>query len=846
MDPSAGVCHRCSTSLASIPEQSLVGMTLDVRRKLLGSRPGVCIPGPDQQLLVHLEADKTVPLTDVKYEVVKSEDESMAPACRLFTRATTAESVKWDRALLWSTALSVASSDLASSRALFDLALARPHPEVLDWLSLSPSEKAWRRAHTAASRGDLPTLLSALAELPEQGYRDRVALLMPYLPHLTLHRTELAPLLDTWAAAGLPHAQLVATATLRDGRTALGAALALHQGAPEAVDASFDLAQTPPPTDDCHTWSGLRAYGAALSARTHPTGLELASLPLEMVEDLVDAGILDHRSDLRSLAPDVRPLVASRVAPFTVSPADLARVGHTAELARRHYLNRDDAALDALVETADVQHYRALRAVINGFAPGEGQLRPEVVAILDQAQADRTRLGKEPGQVSSPVMSDPTVWPLLAEVARQGHILTEPTDDFGRWVAMHRVVGLLWEGKYAEAVALGERLAPLLTEEVEQDEALNLVAFAKSQLGRADDALRTIEQALEGAYTHNLLVNASVLAKRANPHSAMKLLARLVREAPSEDLKVAAMCSAINVLRTTSDEEIPTDLATSLPDVLRLESSLPDFQFLLRFARERAPRAVIGLSSRTGEADGVLRLAVGHARLKDDPTFDLSDLADTYIDVHRAFGRPAWFDQDWNPLSEMLRESMFTDFGTVVGSTLFWKRIFEEAEDLVTETTRLQLLPQVGAHLSVAIADQGDSLAPRLFPRYFFDVYEQLLAARHRLDEEGSFVSLSRNLCRCLVVAGHVHMGTNRDRIADIYNDHVKRLRWDHENRGAILNRMRETLNLTNEPLDLLDRIIHRATALKVGDEHIRERLAKLIEGRDEWRQEVARLRRDL
>ncbi len=125
-------------------------------------------------------------------------------------------------------------------------------------------------------------------------------------------------------------------------------------------------------------------------------------------------------------------------------------------------------------------------------------------------------------------------------------------------------------------------------------------------------------------------------------------------------------------------------------------------------------------------------------------------------------------------------------------------------------------------------------------------VYEQLLAARHRLDEEGSFVSLSRNLCRCLVVAGHVHMGTNRDRIADIYNDHVKRLRWDHENRGAILNRMRETLNLTNEPLDLLDRIIHRATALKVGDEHIRERLAKLIEGRDEWRQEVARLRRDL
>lgn len=845
MDPLPGVCHRCSTSLASVPEQSIVGMTLNVRRKLLGSHPGVCLPGPDQQLLVHLEANKTVPLTEVKYEVVKSDDQSMAPACRLFSRATTTESVKWDRALLWSTALSVASADVASTRALFDLALALPHPEVLDWLSLSPSEKAWRRAHTAASRGDLPTLLSALAELPEEGYRDRVALLMPYLPHLTLHRTELAPLLERWAAVGLPNAHLVATATLREGRTALGGSLALHQGAPAPLDASFDLSQTPPPADDCPQWASLRAYGAALSARTHPTGPELAGLPIEMVEDLVDAGILDHRSDLRLISPEIRPLIASRVAPFTVSPADLTRVGHSAELARRHYLARDDAALDAMTDTPAVHHYRALRAVINGFAAGEGQLRPEVVTILDQAQADRSRLAKDPGQVSQPVMSDPTVWPLLAGVARQGHIITAPTDQFGQWVSMHRVVGLIWGGKYAEAVALGEQLAPMLTEEVEQDEALNLVAFAKGQLGRTDEALRTIEQALEGDYTHNLLVNASVLAKRANPHSAMALLARLVREAPSDDLKVAAMCSGVNVWLSTPDQELPADMAASLPDVLRLEPSLPDFQFLLRFARKWAPRAVIGLGPRTGEADGVLRLAVAHARFKEEPTFGFADLADAYIGVYRAFGRQPWFDQDWNPLADEARGDMFVDFGTAVGTTIFWSRILDEAPDLVSETIRIELLPQVGAHMSVAFAKNGDSLATRLFPQYFFDVYEQLLAARHRLDD-GSFVHLSRNLCRCLVVSGHAHMGSNRDHIAEIYNDHVKRLRWDHEHTGAILNRMGETLNLTNEPLDVLDRIIHRAAALKVDDQHIRERLEKLIEGRDEWRAEIVRLRRDL
>ena len=838
LEPELTACGRCGTPLASVPAQSMVGMTLDVRRKLIGSRPGVCVPGPDDQLFVHLEADQTVPLGDVKYEVVRGPDSVMAPVCRLFNRATAGEHAKWDRPYLWSAALTLAGSDLASGRALFDLALVEPHPNVLDWLQLSPSEKAWRTAHTAASRGDLSALVTSLSELPNNGYLGRVGLLMPYLPHLPPLRGTLEGMLERWTTLGMPGAQLVSTALFGTPRQALGAALALQQGRAEPVDGSIDLAHTPPPSADCGRWSSLRAYRAALTDRTPPPGPLLAGLPIELIEDLIDAGVVDRQSDLGSLPPDATRVILARTSPFALSVPELSAAGHVAEVARRHYLARDDAALDGLPDTAEVRHYRALRAVINGFSPAEGDLRPGARAILDQAQTDRARLAREPGGVSPAVMADPTAWPLLADVARQGHIAVQPLDEFGRWVALHRLVGLLWEGDFAEAVDLGERVGPLLPEEVEQDEVLNLVAYAKDQLGRPDDALRTLERALEGAYTHNLLVNAAVLAKRANPHSAMSLLARLVREAPSDELRVAAMCSALNVWMATPDEELPPDLVEGLPRVLQLNSNLADYHFMLRIARRFSPRTVIFLPEREGEHGGVLRLSKAHARFRDDASFGFGDLAAAYIEVHREFGRPPWFDSEWDKLAQEMREGMFVDFGTALGPTMFWSKTLGEVPGLVPDFTRMEMLPQIGAHTAWMLSESKDTLASQYYSRYFFDVYEELLASRHRLDE-GSFDFLRRNLCRCMGVTGVRLIAVSRDQIADIYNDLVARANWDSEHRFALRERMREVLDLSNEPLDLLDRLIHRASALQVADDSLLDLLRGLGRDRDEWREEI-------
>jgi hypothetical protein len=102
-----------------------------------------------------------------------------------------------------------------------------------------------------------------------------------------------------------------------------------------------------------------------------------------------------------------------------------------------------------------------------------------------------------------------------------------------------------------------------------RDEALNLMACALWHDGQDDDALAALEQALNGQYSVNLVVNAALCAAELDPVRAAEHLAKIIREAPDVDMKVAAALIAVNTWWSNQDEfAYLVEDDDALPDVL--------------------------------------------------------------------------------------------------------------------------------------------------------------------------------------------------------------------------------------------------------------------------------------
>jgi hypothetical protein len=443
------------------------------------------------------------------------------------------------------------------------------------------------------------------------------------------------------------------------------------------------------------------------------------------------------------------------------------------------------------------------------------------------------------------VRQDSTVWALLAGPARDGRLQAEPVDAFGRWVALNRMVGLIWEDQLAAAVDLGRRLADALNDEVERDEAMSLTAYCLHQIGRPDEALVVLEAALEGQYTQALLVNASVIAQDANPHRAMALLGRLVHEAPNDRLKVAAMAQALQVWESSGESDLPSVLRQPLAATLRLDCDVTDYAPLLRVANATEPQLVLDLPAAAGERGGLLRLAKADAKLQRDPQFDAEDLAREFVAVYRQYGRTRWFDSEWARTSEAARRAMFVDAGDGMGASQLWVQILTAAPELVDPFVQLQVKPRIAAHISEYLSRSQGTPKTEILQRNLLDAYEQLLGARHTF-ESPEYAFLATNLVRCLNVVCINLLGVTRDGIAGEFNALVARASWDTQNRAAIRRAKLEVLDSTHEPMTLLDRLTNRAQLLcrdAVTDTDAADLATEIARLRDEWRNEIRQLR---
>nr|NLI49227.1 hypothetical protein [Propionibacterium sp.] len=743
--------------------------------------------------------------------------------------------------------------DLRALRRLFDESLTLGWQHILEWAPLSHSEKAWRTAHHAAATGDVPRLRTALASLPPQGYADRALLVTPHLAAVRADGDAWRPVAQTLVSSQADRGLEVLVAALGAPAKALENAARLlpdaAAGTWQPVLDGFDSGRRippPPKAEGAAHWLAASLISSDTETNLDARVAQVVGAGTALLDDLVDAGRLTGAAAFDQ-AGEARPYLQARLAPERLTPDELRAVGHVDEFARRCFLARDRATLFGLDPTPRVRHYQALLDVVEGATPDPERLDAATLATL--ALPDQALAALKAGEARTlppAVAADGSLWPLFSELAITGQLLPDasrPADHpLNTWIALKRLLGLLWEGRWSDAVDHGQQLMPHLTDERMRDEAANLTAFALDQLGRSQEALSLLRDALSGLYTENLLVNASLIAGKVSPDVGVRYLARLVDEAPTEDLQRAALWRALD-LWSGSGEPFPQVLIPIIQRFLAHPASVADYLSTADIAAVAIPAEMVHLPNPGGEFDGPYRIMTAAARFRCEATYLLSHLAAEYIAVHKQVGRPDWWNDRWKEWVERVEDSVFVDFGEALGSAVFIDTVLEQAPALFTPRQRFVLAPQAGAHLAANAAKQEEWLTDQAFQKFLFGPADAFLGVRGQFSaDEAAY--LARNLSTCLLQAGFRSLGAMRDSYADRYNTLGARLRQDPENRFSLLLQQQQILErIVAGPLVLLDGCLQRLRRL--GSPEKEEGIRSLAQGVAEWRSEVDRLSRN-
>jgi hypothetical protein len=117
-------------------------------------------------------------------------------------------------------------------------------------------------------------------------------------------------------------------------------------------------------------------------------------------------------------------------------------------------------------------------------------------------------------------------------------------------------------------VAAADRCLALAAGERVRDEALNLKACGLHYLDDSAGAITALEEAIEGAYSEALLANIGIVAAGLRPDVAARYLGKLMDEAPTTAMRVAAGQRAVDIWARTDTSAWQTSEG-SLPDVIR-------------------------------------------------------------------------------------------------------------------------------------------------------------------------------------------------------------------------------------------------------------------------------------
>lgn len=563
--PTAAACSACALPLAvRVPVDSIFGWAYPVRRGWR-ERIGLTIP-TDAGAALYVDDGERIPTGGLELgeplQFVDGDLPLRSATGRLLEASAAIEQGRvvgrWDPAALRLAAFQ-AIGDIHEARVaaldLFDLGLTDQFPH----LPLTNSEGAWAAFVRAAQDADLDAAWSWLALLPRRGYRAKVAVLLALAPAM----------LERGFPADLVRAHVGAFASDEPAALALGRILRFGGGAPDLVaeDAEKVATRLGLATESCAQIQRARALfshsgtagqsddlariGPAMRAllvlRGNP-GItlgtaDLEALPTATVDDLIDAGRLAHLADLVGfVGPNVRVHLLSRLAPHQLTEAEIAVLDFEDGDARRLFMNDDIGALAARPESAVFRHFHALarlrRRRTDGFKlddvrPEARRIAADLVKLID-ADGDPDHVKS---RITSRIVADPTVWPLLAQLLRPSELhptppLVERFPQFCRWVALQQAREHLYAGDWDAALEAADACLALATARAVRDEALNLKACALHSLGRDQLAIACLEEAIAGRYREALLANVGIVAAQLGPDLAAAHLGKLIRKAP--------------------------------------------------------------------------------------------------------------------------------------------------------------------------------------------------------------------------------------------------------------------------------------------------------------------------
>lgn len=853
-----GACLRCGVDLAiDPPPEWPLGLVYEGRGTLgLLKRYGLCVGFEEESLLLHFSAKDLEPTRVPRATASPTTHvpSSLSPAARiLHATGNPPRGASWNTDWLRQQVVELCK-DIRVMRRLFDEALDLDWRHILDWVPLSPSEKSWRTAHHAAETGDVERLRTALGELPVTGYENRASLVLPHLHMVRSDGARWRPIAQAMLAARADHALEVLVASLGAPAKALENAVAfLPEPArdywlvtSERLSAGHYV--PPPPVPGQPAWQAASLISSPEHFRILDGYLQdLVGVDLSLLDDLVDAGRLTSAAPLADRPEASRSHLLARLDPSRLTDGELAAGGLLDERARRSFVARDRATLFGLEPTPRVLHYQALLDVVEGGLPDPARLDEATMTKL--ARPEQVMNALKAGEIRTlpdEVADDPSLWPMFSDLAIRGVLLPDTSRRAGHplntWIGLLRLLGLLWEGDFAEAADHGQQLRPHLARERQQDEAASLTAFALDQLGRSEEALRALEDALRGEYTENLLVNVSVIASKVAPDVGVRHLARIVEEAPTPDLQRAALRRALGVWQATS-EPFPQVLVPILRRLLSIPASLEDYLEFGRAAVSAVPDLMIQVPNPGEVYDGPWRIFRARARFKVESDFFLRDLASEYVDVHRGSGTAEWFKADWQSWVDLVEESVFVDFGDATGSAEFVDEVLTKAPGMFSQRERFVLAPQAGAHLAATFAKTDSWLNERAWAKFFFEPIDSFLATRATL-EPGLAEHLTDNFALCLGTAAFRMAGMSRDKHAAEFNTIIQRLRWDSEHAFELyVARGRVLESVESGPLVTLDAAVQRLRRL--ASEERRKLTNDLADFVDEWRREINKLKGD-
>ncbi len=852
------------------PAPTCVGLLYGVRSKIGRTRLGLCVDEAGDQLTIHLDAKTVTELPRDEVQRRPEIPEELSTAGRLYRALALREEgslkAKWDGETIKTLAWAHAHSSSSSMRRLADEAIDFEWDEIVDALPISPYERAWRRAHDAAQREELPSLYQNLRDLPDGGFHHRCGLLLPFVDRILAGDEDQNwfGLVDGWSPE-IPGVSTLRVVLQQKGNQLgeifaaaddLIPCLAESRRAPwMAAAASLESGVlTEPPFDEARAWTTYRSYQNP-SLGSVPT---LSDLTLALVDDLIDNGRLPEEPDLTGLPDNDRYYVLARTRPDLLDQSELAVVNHHDELARRCYSTRDTTGMSTLDPALPVgAHYTALEKFVAGDDEALTRVRADSRELLQLAADARAALtAGETDVLPDELAADPTLWVTLQDLAFAERIRATPEQRlqyprFGEWLDLHQVISLIWDGRHREAEELARRLAETFTDEVLEDEALSLRAFALWQLGRPADALSCLEAALAGLYTEALLVNTSLVAADADPALATTYFTKLISEAPTVDLQIVAMHAAVQVWLGTLDLELPRETSDCLHSLLGTAELTEDvyldfIKVAAAFDAERLARTPPPRPSSPPLA-AMRDLYVGKANLSGGEA-SIVDYADKLIATGKTAKGLGWFDHELGEYISALTDSVMVDFGDAPLSAVAIDRFLAAGSDLLSRAQYFFLAPQAGTHQAAYFRRDDGCLNDAARARFFFVPWEEFRVERKDLPE-GLVDLLVENFERCFVAYlfnQFLYSGNIRDRTSNDYNALVARLGWDRDNRHRIRRQMRQILEADQELIDDLVKIEERCRQFAFEDEKRREVIEKLRKDINSWQQEVIRLRSNL